>query len=202
MDATSKEALRLRGVLDEYDVAPDGTAPARVEELKRFLALKAAHKDVHAALLSPSGDVDELWHALILDTMLYKEVCEALLREGGFIHHNPRGAESGREARLRRTARAYQRAFAPKDPLPANTGTSGANVLTPPASTKGKGKVAAVKRGGANLTPSVQPKRRATSTDPGRPTHMLGLNKRHITVKVVGTVNGRENHFRSVCRSL
>ena len=46
------------------------------------------------ALLSPSPRVDELWHALILDTLAYKEACEAMLGAGGFLHHDPRGGRA------------------------------------------------------------------------------------------------------------
>lgn len=41
----------------------------------------------------PSEDVDQIWHAHILHTVLYAEFCENVA--GKFIHHNPFGDEVG-----------------------------------------------------------------------------------------------------------
>ena len=115
--AADREAARLYAVLGAHLGATDASAALTID-FKRFLALKAAHKDYYAALLSPSPRVDQLWHALILDTLAYKEVCELLLGEGGFIHHNPRGGDdvAARTARVKRTADLYRKAFG-SDPL-------------------------------------------------------------------------------------
>ncbi|MET7933873.1 hypothetical protein [Streptomyces sp. NPDC005322] len=40
-----------------------------------------------ASALAPSRVVDEGWHALILHTMVYRELCD---RVGTFVHHVPR----------------------------------------------------------------------------------------------------------------
>ena len=102
MSTPHTKAVQLRRALDHIDFGPlqqeTGASAALLEDFKRFLALKAAHKDFYAALLSPSPRVDELWHAFILDTLVYQEACEAMLGDGGFIHHNPRG---GRDAAAR-----------------------------------------------------------------------------------------------------
>ena len=85
--------------------ADTNASDALLDDYKKFLALKAAQSDFYAALLSPSPQVDELWHAHILDTLAYKEACEAMLGAGGFIHHDPRGGRdaAARNTRLRRT---------------------------------------------------------------------------------------------------
>ena len=118
--AADREAARLYAVLDAHDFGAEtaNASAALVRDFKRFMALKAAHKDYYAALLSPSPRVDELWHALILDTLAYKEVCELMLGEGGFIHHNPRGGHdvAARNARVKRTVDLYRKAFG-SDPL-------------------------------------------------------------------------------------
>ena len=104
----SADPVAMRRRLDAIDFTPlqqeTGASEAVLEDFKRFLALKAANKDLYAALLSPSPRVDELWHALILDTLAYKEACERMLC-GGFIHHNPRGGNDAAErTRLNRTS--------------------------------------------------------------------------------------------------
>ncbi|WP_156726728.1 glycine-rich domain-containing protein [Streptomyces apocyni] len=54
-----------------------------VEEGLKFVAACAKNP---GAGLAPSRIVDEGWHALILHTALYAELCEQL---GGFVHHYP-----------------------------------------------------------------------------------------------------------------
>jgi len=93
--------------------AETNASAALLDDYKKFLALKAAHSDFYASLLSPSPRLDELWHAHILDTLAYKEACEAMLGAGGFIHHDPRGGRDAvaRETRRRRTLSLFQSAF-------------------------------------------------------------------------------------------
>lgn len=90
-----------------------GATHALLGDYKKFLALKVAHQDFYASLLSPSPRIDELWHAHILDTLSYKEACEAMLGAGGFIHHDPRGGRdvSARDRRLSRTINLFRAAF-------------------------------------------------------------------------------------------
>ena len=121
----SADPVAMRRRLDAVDFTPlqqeTGASEAVLEDFKRFLALKAAHNDFYAALLSPSPRVDELWHALILDTLAYKETCEHMLGAGGFIHHNPRGGNDAaeRRTRLNRTVAFYKAAFGnPLTPWP------------------------------------------------------------------------------------
>ncbi|WP_406421100.1 hypothetical protein OH809_20200 [Streptomyces sp. NBC_00873] len=54
-----------------------------LEEALKFVAACSRYE---AAGLAPSRIVDEGWHALILHTATYAELCKSL---GGFVHHFP-----------------------------------------------------------------------------------------------------------------
>jgi hypothetical protein len=54
------------------------------QEYRRFLAMHVSHPD---AEIVPCHMVDEMWHAHILDTIAYREDCEAIF--GGFLDHFP-----------------------------------------------------------------------------------------------------------------
>lgn len=60
---------------------------------KRLEAAEAAYRDflkeckTVSGPISPTGDVDEVWHAHILHTRQYAEDCSTYC--GFFIHHNP-----------------------------------------------------------------------------------------------------------------
>ena len=58
-------------------------------EALRFLAARAQDRN---AAIAPSLVVDEGWHALVLHTVLYADLCDRL---GGFIHHQPELPEDG-----------------------------------------------------------------------------------------------------------
>ena len=51
-----------------------------IEEYKKFMTLAATH------VVTPSVQVDEVWHLHMIYTRSYKEFCELL---GVFIHHGP-----------------------------------------------------------------------------------------------------------------
>lgn len=55
-----------------------------IHEYKCFLELMRLYPE---KLFAPSQDVDEVWHAHILHTMLYAKQCQEVF--GRFIHHNP-----------------------------------------------------------------------------------------------------------------
>ncbi|WP_432153422.1 glycine-rich domain-containing protein [Streptomyces tricolor] len=57
-----------------------------VEEGLKFVAACAANPGVG---LAPSRIVDEGWHALILHTAMYAELCVRLGGPGRFVHHTP-----------------------------------------------------------------------------------------------------------------
>ena len=94
----------LRSMIEKPDLLP---------EYKRFLALKAAEGDLDAEKLSPPKEIDDIWHAHILDTKHYRTTCEAMGR--GFIDHYPNGGAdaAARDARRKACFDAYTNAFGP-----------------------------------------------------------------------------------------
>ena len=60
-----------------------------IDDYKRWLAIRAVSDDTWH-LLSPSDNMDAVWHAHILDTRAYKQCNNLLFGEGrGFMHHDP-----------------------------------------------------------------------------------------------------------------
>ncbi len=82
------------------------------EELDNFLILKTVDDDI-----SPSDDIDLLWHQLILDTRGYREYCNNLCHQ--FIDHYPQGAENqnARKIRLKKTFDLYKNLFEKEPPI-------------------------------------------------------------------------------------
>ncbi|KAJ3348670.1 hypothetical protein GGF32_006047 [Allomyces javanicus] len=58
-----------------------------LREYRRILILKVVHRDERVALLSSSAQIDEVWHAHVLDTQAYKAMNKQL---PFWIHHDPR----------------------------------------------------------------------------------------------------------------
>lgn len=55
-------------------------------EYRDFIHQVAARPDeVH----TPSPEADKAWHAHILDTKSYREMCEQVFGPGKFLHHDP-----------------------------------------------------------------------------------------------------------------
>ena len=75
-----------------------------VKELKNFLTLKANALDFDACELSPSSLIDEVWHEAILNTRLYRELCESLEHnpEKKTIDHSTAHADCSRQVLQRR----------------------------------------------------------------------------------------------------
>jgi hypothetical protein len=73
-------------VLDGNPDMSEEMAGRIVEEGLKFVAACATHPSLG---LAPSRIVDEGWHALILHTALYAELCERLGGPGRFVHHTP-----------------------------------------------------------------------------------------------------------------
>jgi hypothetical protein len=61
-----------------------------VTEALAFVATAAAHPTDY---ISPSRTVDEGWHALILNTAVYEQLCGRL---GRFVHHHPEAPDPDR----------------------------------------------------------------------------------------------------------
>lgn len=78
------EFASCRGtVMDANPDMPEEMAGRIVEDALKFVAACAANP---ATGLAPSRIVDEGWHALILHTAMYAELCDRL---GSFVHHFP-----------------------------------------------------------------------------------------------------------------
>jgi len=78
-------------------------AGAAVGELRRFALLKKLEDDAdEPCKLSPSGAVDEAWHALLLFTRLYRDFCAVLLGPDKALEHSPKTAlDANRAQRYR-----------------------------------------------------------------------------------------------------
>lgn len=70
-------------VMDSNPGMAEAMAERIVDEAMKFVVAGARFPGV---ALAPSRVVDEGWHALIVHTRLYAELCE---RNGGFVHHSP-----------------------------------------------------------------------------------------------------------------
>ncbi|MGD9482345.1 hypothetical protein WDH52_03650 [Streptomyces sp. TRM70308] len=94
-------------VLDNNDGIVEPIARRIVDEAIRFVATAAAFPTV---AITPSRVVDEGWHALILHTALYANLCERL--GGMFVHHYPErpGPERHDDGVLTRTTTLMEKA--------------------------------------------------------------------------------------------
>lgn len=66
----------------ELEVRTGFTVLQLLEEFRRFMAMKVVMRDTECELISPTGLIDHLWHAAILDTRYYACGVEA----GDTIH--------------------------------------------------------------------------------------------------------------------
>ena len=116
-------SLRARSALDDDSLKDSFSAlqgrsncsDEALEEYKRFLSLKVGALDWYAGLLSPTPEVDAVWHEHILHTMDYMDTCAVLGVPDNvrIIHHNPEGGndERARCKRLRKASSMYQEVF-------------------------------------------------------------------------------------------
>jgi hypothetical protein len=118
--------MSAQSTIEQFDFSPLKPAAAQVaaisgctpdealREFTRFFQVKVEAKDVDAELLSPTGLMDHIWHAAVLDTRLYESLQQHV---GMKIHHNPGGANRTpeetrkRNARLDRMVAAYKERF-------------------------------------------------------------------------------------------
>ncbi|MFG2638558.1 glycine-rich domain-containing protein [Streptomyces sp. NPDC048362] len=92
-------------VMDANPDMPASLASRIVEEALKFVAACSANP---GAGLVPSRIVDEGWHALIVHTSMYAELCERL-GDGRFIHHAPGyGPENWDPSAIDRTRAAIE----------------------------------------------------------------------------------------------
>ena len=70
-------------------------------------------EDLDATVLSPSGEVDAIWHCHLLDTRDYMSACTYLLSRDDMIHHDPDGGDdaAAQKRRLSRTREDYREIF-------------------------------------------------------------------------------------------
>lgn len=98
--------LDLSRIQEKVHATNDG-----VEDYKKFLAIRATIAMTTAYdtnMLSPTDNMDALWHAHILDTRAYKDCCEALMGPGGFMHHDP---HADKDLAVRAARRAVFKSF-------------------------------------------------------------------------------------------
>lgn len=97
---------------------PKDSTKLRIE-LLRFLSLVS---QASPNTLSPSPIIDKAWHTLLLDPVLYYDVCEdirkrnkqTLIGRSNLIHHNPLGVHDELELKRQRylaTLKAYRNAY-------------------------------------------------------------------------------------------
>tara|TARA_R100001163_G_C5065676_1_gene203688 strand:- start:996 stop:1667 length:672 start_codon:yes stop_codon:yes gene_type:complete len=78
-----------------------------VKEYCRFLALKAITDDGNSMKLSPSPQLDQIWHYHLISTASYQKTMKIL---GTMIHHDPRKADDSievKECRYKATFKEY-----------------------------------------------------------------------------------------------
>ncbi|WP_234335944.1 glycine-rich domain-containing protein [Streptomyces sp. NRRL S-1022] len=101
-----------RTVMDSSPDVPAELAGRIVEEALKFVAACSAHP---GAGLVPSRIVDEGWHALIVHTAMYADLCQRL--GGRFVHHTPGyGPENWDTSVIDRTRTAIERLGWTTDP--------------------------------------------------------------------------------------
>ena len=84
---TDAQFASVRGtVMDANPAMVEEMAGRIVDEALKFVAACATHPGLG---LAPSRIVDEGWHALILHTVMYAELCKRLGGGDTFVHHSP-----------------------------------------------------------------------------------------------------------------
>jgi hypothetical protein len=87
-------------------------------EFIRFMVLKAYVQDVDAKLLSPTFEIDRIWHRMLQFPVEYAQLCDLLLPASvpapRLINHNPMAAYTApkaKEKRLERFLSVYKQEF-------------------------------------------------------------------------------------------
>lgn len=116
----------------------------QVEELKKFIALKAIEQDVYDTKLSASQTIDELWQLLISFTRSYPLLCNAILPEEQdvrMLHYKPLlnspAEKTNSEKRYTATYAAYREYYGRNPPRvvwpkPVNSNACSANTTSIP----------------------------------------------------------------------
>ncbi|KAG5175150.1 hypothetical protein JKP88DRAFT_265923 [Tribonema minus] len=115
--ATAGTLQRVRERVDKLCREVLHKTPAKSNELTqeylKFMQLKVEHGLLEPGVgLAPSPQIDEVWHAHVLDTRSYEAFQQVLLPGGGRIHHNPMLSEQpDYERRLAHTLNLYLATF-------------------------------------------------------------------------------------------
>src|SRR4051812_20170867 len=94
---TQKQIARALAAAEKVSRQSNLAKGAARENYARWLALKACYPRI---VLSPTSEIDAVWHAHILHTKKYMQDCARLF--GGYLHHTPRGRVSTAAARRTR----------------------------------------------------------------------------------------------------
>jgi hypothetical protein len=74
----------VRSRLVEQELLPEQWVDVAILEFRRYLALRLVSPE---PVMMLSAVVDEVWHATILFTRLYADLCHRVFRH--FLHHDP-----------------------------------------------------------------------------------------------------------------
>lgn len=95
-DSTEKTSEERLEALREFDLTPvtkrvehrKDVPEEKAQELEnKFKRFVKATVEYPEKTISPSPELDEYWHAFILDTVRYHEFCDRVL--GRYMHHVP-----------------------------------------------------------------------------------------------------------------
>jgi hypothetical protein len=68
-----------------------GLGKKHLEDYAKFITLKAIVGDFDADKISPTPEIDQVWHVHLLDTKSYKAMCQRIAPRK-FFHHSPANA--------------------------------------------------------------------------------------------------------------
>ena len=95
-----------------------GATKYGMNDYRRFLALIAAHEKLNPVgfghcCFSPTPEIDQIWHAHLLDTHSYIMACTVMGATGGFVHHDPHGGDDPDVQKARRefTKEAFTKCY-------------------------------------------------------------------------------------------
>lgn len=109
------EALDLQSVMNQLVVIEkwsEDEAKAAIQQYRRWLFLRKKYSD---QILPPSQDIDQVWHAHILQTREYRQFCQQVFIDTPeqFLDHNPADEHNADQfCRLfQQTQNLYQQEF-------------------------------------------------------------------------------------------
>lgn len=109
MDFDWSDLIKLIVLEKELD---EEEAKKRVIEFIRFMILKCISKDDKAKIISPSCDIDEIWHLMLLFPCAYYDLCKLI--HGSLLDHKPLNAfidDKAKEKRYSLMKKLYTKHF-------------------------------------------------------------------------------------------